>query len=572
LRDSHNRSAIDNREVYPIYSAMEKYTGTPADFSNVFVKLKPIFGIQPGIYLSVIYSLILVLALFFILVFPGIVNSGTLVTFSAMPGNAIIKVDDKYLGATDSRFFIKSGMRHIVIAKPFYKEISLNEKIDGSIFGSLFFPLKKNLSYQLEIEDIDGLVSLAASDFAEVGMIKDFTFDYQLPPVLSDTSRAVFAKTGSTPQIVSKIDGLLDTSRYFVDSEQELYDYAKAKTIVASKGKIFDYKSLISLVFNIIHSKQDFPNYAFWLMNSLPKSLVKSEKQAVDKFLMYKKIQQSKWFVDYEQKYFDEIKKAVTNQASSAAGSQYVDGKQYVLIPGGKLLMGDPDNINAPDDILRESLPHFVDVPRFSIASSEVTNADFYRFVLENKEWLPSNKALLEKKLVSEAYLKSWENDKPLDASLGLPVSQVSYYAANAYCAWVSKRAPAGMRVRLPYEYEWEFIAKADEASGYLEYPDKHKQAPDPAGSGTPDRFGIKNMFGNLWTWCENWFYPAGYSLYSSKKPYYFDASLKGSEKAMRGGSWANAKIDNLRSFTRGSLPPDFCTDYTGFRTVLSDR
>ncbi len=543
------------------------------DFSEVQVKLKPIFGIKPGIYLIGIYTVIILIVLFFLLLFPGISNNGTLLEIDTIPHKAVVRIDDEYIGSTPVIRFTKSGNRTIRITKPFYKDIVLDSKVDGALFGSLFFPLKNSIDKSLEIIDIDGLVSFAIADYAPLGMIKDFTFDYQLPQIMSETAEACYAINGKSSQVIEKLYGFLDNAMYFIDSEQELYDYSKALTTVSAKGGILSISSMIKLVSKIIHDKDTYENYPLWLMKALPRTLIKSDVKTIDKYGMYTKVEQSKWFTAFANKSLEKLSALPQPSIASSQGSVFINGSKYNLVPGGRYIMGDSTNVKSAAGLLAENTPHTVDIGKFYMSVSEVTNADFYDFTRANPEWLPSNvNALLEKKLVSATYLRGWKNDKPQDALSSLPVSEVSYYAASAYCAWLSKKAPSGLKVRLPYEAEWESIAKIDERNSQLPFPETPKQAPLP-GTGTASAgFGLVNMYGNMWTWCEDWFYPAGYELYNPAAPYYTNPLLSGSEKSVRGGSWANVKSDGIRSYTRASLMPDSCTPYTGFRTVAADH
>ncbi|MDR1363603.1 MAG: hypothetical protein LBJ35_06100, partial [Spirochaetaceae bacterium] len=56
------------------------------------VKLSPVFGLRPGVYVTVIYSLIIIIILFFLLIFPGITRRGSLVAFTSEPSGAAVRV------------------------------------------------------------------------------------------------------------------------------------------------------------------------------------------------------------------------------------------------------------------------------------------------------------------------------------------------------------------------------------------------------------------------------------------------------------------------------------------------
>jgi len=80
---------------------------TDEDIEKAVVKLKPLFGIKPGVYLTAIYSLVLVLALFLILLYPGVKNNGTIVNVKTSPAAAAVYIDGIYKGTTPADFLLK---------------------------------------------------------------------------------------------------------------------------------------------------------------------------------------------------------------------------------------------------------------------------------------------------------------------------------------------------------------------------------------------------------------------------------------------------------------------------------
>jgi formylglycine-generating enzyme required for sulfatase activity len=78
---------------------------------------------------------------------------------------------------------------------------------------------------------------------------------------------------------------------------------------------------------------------------------------------------------------------------------------------------------------------------------------------------------------------------------------------------------------------------------------------------------GVKvvDMLGNLAEWSEDWYHVSGY--YFEKIGERGTFSPQGIQKVVRGGSWAN-EVSYLDERTRGSLPPEWCSDSVGFRPV----
>ncbi len=134
-----------------------------------------------------------------------------------------------------------------------------------------------------------------------------------------------------------------------------------------------------------------------------------------------------------------------------------------------------------------------------------------------------------------------------------LPVEQVSWYDAVEFCARLSRKT--GKEYRLPTEAEWEYACRSRTATPFYfgetiigdlanydaryiyanEPKGEYRQKTTPVGSFPPNGFGLYDMHGNVWEWCEDDFH----DNYDGA-PTDGSAWLSGisNTKVVRGGSW----------------------------------
>jgi formylglycine-generating enzyme required for sulfatase activity len=155
------------------------------------------------------------------------------------------------------------------------------------------------------------------------------------------------------------------------------------------------------------------------------------------------------------------------------------------------------------------------------------------------------------------------------------PVIGVSWYDAKEYVAWLSRKT--GKTYRLLSEAEWEYAARAGTTTSYAfgdtitknqaqfsegTWGSTGKTA--EVGSFLANRFGLHDMHGNAYDWCED-----------AMHPNYQGAPDDGtawpggdtSYRIIRGGAWAVPRI-YLGSVVRGQEPPDRRSDTVGFRVA----
>jgi len=166
--------------------------------------------------------------------------------------------------------------------------------------------------------------------------------------------------------------------------------------------------------------------------------------------------------------------------------------------------------------------------------------------------------------------------EKPAD----LPVVNVSWHDANAFCAWLGERT--GQVWRLPSEAEWEIACRGGtdtpfstggtlppKAANYLYNESGERVGPGrrtAVGSYAPNAWGLHDMHGNVAEWCADAWRPSyeGSAADGSPCP-----GLPDSTRVIRGGAW-DLLPRLLRSACRDALPPDTRRDNVGFRVALT--
>jgi formylglycine-generating enzyme required for sulfatase activity len=163
-------------------------------------------------------------------------------------------------------------------------------------------------------------------------------------------------------------------------------------------------------------------------------------------------------------------------------------------------------------------------------------------------------------------------NNPSYNASAGpdAPVEQVSFKDVQTFLAKVNASERRWI-VRLPTEAEWEYAARAGttgETYGPIDeiawYGANAKRTTHPVGQKQPNAFGLYDMLGNVWQWCEDWFAP--YTDAPSTDP---QGAASGEKRIMRGGCWYCDTI-HIRAARRNRDPEEHSSRSIGFRIAAT--
>jgi sulfatase modifying factor 1 len=135
-----------------------------------------------------------------------------------------------------------------------------------------------------------------------------------------------------------------------------------------------------------------------------------------------------------------------------------------------------------------------VSIERFALDREEVTRADFLAFVRANPEW---RKSTVARQKPTRGYLADWKNDLDAGTALQIPVTSVSWYAADAYCKAQGKR--------LPSVDEWEFAAAASQPALFKRligiYAERAVNSRKAVSTGIRNIYGVRGLHDRAWEW-----------------------------------------------------------------------
>ena len=178
-----------------------------------------------------------------------------------------------------------------------------------------------------------------------------------------------------------------------------------------------------------------------------------------------------------------------------------------------------------------------------------------------------------------EALMKSNPSYFPGDTNR--PVEKLKFPEALAYCAELTRREAEAGRLqpgysyRLPTEAEWEYACRAgttnllsfgdpalaDEFAWTLDNSDS---TPHPVGQKKPNQWGLYDMHGNVWEWCNDWFAP-----FPEKDLQNPMGAITSKFKVFKGGSW-NHNLELARASSRFMMETNQAVNFVGFRIVLA--
>ncbi|MEO0967514.1 MAG: formylglycine-generating enzyme family protein, partial [Cyanobacteria bacterium J06639_18] len=223
---------------------------------------------------------------------------------------------------------------------------------------------------------------------------------------------------------------------------------------------------------------------------------------------------------------------------------------EMMEIPAGEFFMGSPADNESPQ--------HRVNVKSFFMGKFVVTQAQYQEIMGKNPSRFKGEKR---------------------------PVERVNWNDATEFCQKLTEKT--GRTYRLPSEAEWEYACRAKTTTpfhfgetittDFANYNGKYdgskseyRQQTTKVGIFPPNAFGLYDMHGNVWEWCQDTWHknydgaPTDGSAWIGNNNFY---------RLARGGSWANSRELASSAHRGGDVPwsaHDLVYSYIGFRVVCA--
>ena len=367
------------------------------------VKIKPLFGLMPGLWLSIVYLIAIVLIFFMVAIHPDIIDGHKRVSFNSAAYNAAVYVDDVYQGGTPFTRKITSGTHRITYKVNGHEIDSFTVKVGHPVLFNWLFPRTQSISSSATLtkEAFDSLSAELLEDANAYGAVLQYDEVHRYSPIFTNYAKSV--ETSS----FAKDSSALRAALLFVDSQEMFEDAQNALEILGLKLDI-PYSGLAESKTTGITDEQ------------IPEIKAKSTSLKTDFF---------------------------TLEGYEIPEAQFSNGKTVEATY--------PSVIKAGRTVSTQA---------FSIGAYCVTEYQFAQFLSQNPEWSIENKEkLISDGLVDEYYLDGVSTS--LSAVTNKPVRNISWHASQAFCTWLS--AVSGRQVYLPSEDQWIAASFTDSEGGF---------------------------------------------------------------------------------------------------------
>jgi formylglycine-generating enzyme required for sulfatase activity len=269
-------------------------------------------------------------------------------------------------------------------------------------------------------------------------------------------------------------------------------------------------------------------------------------------------------------------------------------GMRFVLIPPGEFDMGSTEAevaklleeakaTNQQDEYIKrlpaEAPKHRVRITKpFWLGVHEVTRGQFRRFVEDRGYQTEAERdgrgghGLVDGQWKQDPRFV-WNRDLGFEQADDHPVVNVSWNDATAFCSWLSEKE--GEKSSLLSEAQWEYACRAGTTTTWCSGDDEEalkehgwfkanaERQTHPVGQKWPNAWGLYDMHGNVWEWCQDWWVEGYYATSPLDDP---TGPTGGSYRVLRGGGWYFGAPRCRASVRSRWLDPVVRDDALGFR------
>lgn len=469
------------------------------------VKLPVLFNLRPGVYLLILYTLIFLILLFCVAYLPGILKGGRYVMFPSLLKESGVVVDGTYLGSADNQYFIASGEHEVSYVKAGIVYASYTMRIDHPVFLTWLIHRTQTApapTLDATAEQKKAIIRYDLDQIAKTSAILSYDSVTRYEPVYSNLLadlQALNSDKATTEQAIELALLYITNQTMLSDAQQALKQQQNVQTPFM----------------------QDTLRKAELLVSQNATAVVGMASQSVP-------LQKSEVYL--------------------GAGELRMQGYLY---GEATFVMGTEKNLNYP--AINEAGVE-VSTPAFALAAYEVSQYQWALFLQENPMWEKVNlSSLMQQGLVDASYLSGLALSTIFVTNK--PIYNISYYAAQAFCAWLSEKT--GKRVFLPTESMWTIAALSHENLKF-----DASLSPIPSQIKEP-----VSLLGGVWEMTQTTYIPLSRITDYAKAYSLHEGFGLAPQPIVKGGSYLNdAKSISLN--TVGVVDPDACGDFIGFRVA----
>ena len=368
------------------------------------VKIKPLFGLKPGLWLTIAYSLAILVIIFVVALLPDIIDGHKRVTFTSNAGTAAVYLDGVYQGGTPFTRSVKSGTYQVSYRVNGVEIDSITLTVGHPVFLNWLFPRVQKVESTAALNDaaFDALTKELLEDAAAYSAVLEYDTAHRYPEIFTQYAQSISTSTHAQDSRA------FEAALLFVTTDEMGTDSVNATSIIGI-NLITPYEILTSGKGSTVGTADETAPVVTATPVRLDAGLFTIEGYTIPE--------------------------------ADFSNGRVVDSTYPAVLEAGVQVHTDG----------------------FNISSYCITESQYAAFMEQNPSWSRENKdSLVEAGLADEYYLNGVDFST---ATASRPVRNISWNAAIAFCTWLSE--VTGKTVTLPEEDQWIAASLTDTEGGY---------------------------------------------------------------------------------------------------------